>query len=271
MPGRVLTEALTVPVEGRTVASYETGGQVAVAGASHSAVDPAIRERLRSLGYLDADSPKGDRNLAAIHFEAGRYAEAVAAYEKLLLEDPNDGALRASLAGAYGALGRYEEALEQLQAAQRIEPLNPETYHNRGVIYERQGKRREAVEEYRTALRYNPQYQPSQQALARLTGQANVMAPRDDAERLAAKIAEKASIAARKGDFAAAMSHLDEAERIAPRYALVYQYRANVAFLMNDPERAIAALRKGLEIEPDNALFRSNLERLEKAATPGHE
>jgi tetratricopeptide (TPR) repeat protein len=266
MPGRVLAEALTMPVQERTVASYEGGEQVVASGASDSAVDPAIVEHLRSLGYLDADSPKGDRNLAAIQFEAGRYAEAAAAYEELLKAGPNDAALRTSLAGVYGALGRYEEALQQLEAAQRIEPLNPETYHNRGAVYERQGKRREAIEEYSKALRYDPQYQPSKQALARLTGQSSVGAPRNDAERLATEMAEKASLAARKGDYKAAMAHLDEAQRIAPNCALVYQYRANVAFLMNDPQQAIAALRKGLEIEPDNALFRTNLDRLEKAA-----
>jgi tetratricopeptide (TPR) repeat protein len=63
------------------------------------------------------------------------------------------------------------------------------------------------------------------------------------------------------------MQQLDEAERIAPRYALVQQYRANVAFLMGDRARAIAALEKALEIEPDNALYKSNLARLKDTGT----
>ncbi len=63
-------------------------------------------------------------------------------------------------------------------------------------------------------------------------------------------------------DYAAANRLLDDAERLAPRYALIYQYRANVAYLAGDKNAAIAALRKGLAIEPDNALFRKNLERL---------
>jgi hypothetical protein len=42
----------------------------------------------------------------------------------------------------------------------------------------------------------------------------------------------------------------------------VYQYRSNVAYLMGDREAAIEALRRGLEAEPDNALFRENLKRL---------
>ena len=62
------------------------------------------------------------------------------------------------------------------------------------------------------------------------------------------------------------MALLDDAERLAPRFALVHQYRSNVAFLMGDRAGAIAALRKALDIEPDNALFRTNLQRLEQGA-----
>jgi tetratricopeptide (TPR) repeat protein len=283
MPGRVLTEAVDLPpaaaAEERTLASYESGAPHAAATAgtpapggaapADSAVDPKILERLRALGYLDTQSPRGDRNLAALHFEAGRYAEAAAAYAKLVEEQPDDAAGRASLAGALGALGRYDESLEQLDHAVRIDPLNPEAYHNRGVIYERQGKTDAAVKEYETALRYNPQYEPSQQALFRLTGAARSQEPATDAERLAAAMAEQARQVALRGDYAAAMKHLDEAQRLAPGLARVYQYRSNVAFLMNDYPGAVAALRKALEIEPDNALFRTNLERLEKQAAAG--
>jgi uncharacterized membrane protein len=53
---------------------------------------------------------------------------------------------------------------------------------------------------------------------------------------------------------------------LALAYALVHQYRSNVAFLMGDRERAVTALRQALTLEPDNALYQSNLRRLE--ATP---
>ena len=264
MPGRVLSEGLDLTPAPRQVASYETAAPVAdAAEVDDRNVDPAILERLRALGYLDTQSPKGDRNLAAVLFQEGKFAEAAQAYEALVREHPDDAGLRASLAGALGALGRYDESLAQLELAIEREPLNPEAYHNRGVIYEKQGKRNDAIAAYRSALRYNPQYAPSQQALVRLTGSAVVQGPRDDAERQAQALAERASQAARRGDYASAMQTLDEAEKMAPRYALVYQYRSNVAFLMGDRERAKGALRKALEIEPDNALFKTNLQRLD--------
>lgn len=272
MPGRVLKEALDLKPEPRTLVSYETGQQLAAAPASRpkedASVDPAVLEHLRSLGYLDTQSPKGERNLAAVQFQNGHYAEAAKSYEELVKQHPNDGALRASFGGALGVLGRLDEALQQLNRAIELEPLNPEPYHNRAVVYERQGHREAAIKEYRTALRYNPQYEPSQRALERLAGSAAVNEPATESEKLAAAKAERASQAARRGDYQTAMKELDDAQRLAPNYALLYQYRANVAFLMGDPQAAAAALRKALEIEPDNARFRSNLKTLEHSGTP---
>jgi len=288
MPGRVLSEVLAHPVPGPAVVSYEAGGTVPAPAARDAAADPEILERLRSLGYIGEArgpseakgsssglsppgaspglrSPQGERNLAALHFEAGRHAEAAAMYERLLKENPKDAALHTSLAGCLGALGRFDEAAKHLEAAIRLEPLNVEAYHNRAVIFEHQGKPEAAIEQYRTALRYRPDYEPSRRALVRLTGSAEVRAPESDAERRAAALAEAAALTAKRGDYAAAMKQLQEAERIAPRYTVVYQYQSNVAYLMGDRAAAIRALEKGLSIEPDNALFKTNLKRLREA------
>jgi predicted AlkP superfamily phosphohydrolase/phosphomutase/Tfp pilus assembly protein PilF len=285
MPGRALAEVLTAPVPGNQVATYEAGGAAAAPGAADANVDPAILERLKSLGYVgDAPaagapaapggaepatrSPQGDRNLAGLLFEQGRHQEAADAYRRLVAQDPKDPTLRTSLAGALGALGRYDEAMKELDAAIALEPLNVEAYHNRGAVFERRGNPQAAITEYRRAVRYNPQYEPSRRALERLTGSGDVNAPKTAEERKASELAQEASRAARRGDYAAAMKLLDEAERHAPRYVLVHQYRSNVAYLAGDTRRAIAALEKALAIEPDNALFRANLERLKRPPSP---
>lgn len=261
MPGRVLDEGLSSRRGTRRRASYEATAP-RPGGRATAAVDPAILERLRALGYLDAESPTGDRNLAAILFQEGRYTEAADAYAGLVADQPEDGSLRASYAGALGALGRYGEALAQLDRATQLAPLNPEGYHNRGVIRERMGEVEAAVTEYRLALRYAPDYVASRQALARLGVEPD--APASEAERRAIELAGEASRLARRGDYAAAMAALDEAEKLAAHLAMLYQYRANVAFLMGDQEAARRALREALAIEPDNALFRNNLEQLDR-------
>ncbi len=267
MPGRVLTEALVSADAPARVATYETATATADGGAGDAAVDPAILERLRALGYLDTTSPQGEGNLAALHFQEGRFAEAAAAYEALVKERPNEAGLRTSLAGALGALGRIDEAAAQLDVALRLDPVNVEAHHNRGVIHERRGDTAAAIAEYRTALRYNAGYEPARAALVRLTGGIEAPPARTPDEERAIALAEQASQSARRGDYPAAMRALDEAERLAPNLSLVHQYRANVAYLMGDKAAAAAALRRALAIEPDNALFRRNLEQLEKPAS----
>ncbi len=276
MPGRVLQEAFTAEIGRDRVVSHEDGAggdRAAPADGELDLVRQAQLEHLKSLGYLDdsesdegagsaAQTPEALRNLAAINFQAGKFREAAEIYRNLIEEDPENAALRASLAGTLGALELYDQALEQLEEAIRLEPLNIEAYHNRAVIHERQGNLGLAVADYRTALRYQPSYEPSQRALYRLTGEASVHLPADAAEQRAAELVEQASLAARRANYDEAIRLLDEAERVAPTYILIYQYRSNVAYLMGDQAGAIAALEKGLEIEPDNALFQTNLERL---------
>src|SRR6185295_16953451 len=114
--------------------------------------------------------------------------------------DPNDGELHASLAGTLGALGRYDEALEHLRVSIEQRPLNPEAHHNRATIYEKQGKRDEAIAEYQAALKIDGRYEPSRRAMMRLTGSPPVgQAPKNDAQRLAVGILQRAEQAARRG------------------------------------------------------------------------
>jgi tetratricopeptide (TPR) repeat protein len=273
MPGRVLSEALdlTVPAP---VATYESTSIQASSGtpaadapaASDSQVDPEIVKKLQSLGYIGAKSTTGDRNLAGVAFEAGRYEDAAREYAKLVAEKPDDGSLRASYAGALGALGRYDEAYNELSRAIELEPLNVEAYHNRAVIHERRGEKSAAIADYQTAVKYNPQYEPSRKALQRLSAPLPQQ-PRNEGETKAMTLAEEAAAAARRGDYAEAKRTLDEAIRIAPKLPLLYQYRANVAYLQGDAAGAAAALEQGLKVDPGNALFAENLKRLRQTPT----
>jgi tetratricopeptide (TPR) repeat protein len=109
---------------------------------------------------------------------------------------------------------------------------------------------------------------PSREALQRLTGSPLANPPRTDAERLAGAMADRASAAARRGDYDGATRLLDRAAGIAPDYPLLLQYRANVAFLRGDRAGAIAALERAVALDPENVLYRANLERLRAGVGP---
>ena len=273
MPGRVLREGFVRLDEPSRLATYESSGARAEVAATSTAAetppagtaspaDQALLEHLKSLGYLSGTSSKGDRNLAAIAFENRDFRKSAQMYQALVQQEPDDAALRASFAGALGALGRYDEAIVQLDRSLALDPLNPEGHHNRGAALERLGRRDEAIASYREAVRYRGDYAPSLQALARLGAPTTERRPASPREREASGIAEEASNLARRGDYVQALDRLAAAERLAPGLALVCQYEANVAYLAGDRPRAIRALERCLALEPDNALFRTNLERL---------
>lgn len=275
MPGRVLTEAFAQLDDPERIATYEAGSAVArgdsntSAAPADEAADAALLQHLRSLGYLSGSSPgaapsspKGDRNLAAIAFEEGRYREAAAMYKALLDQEPDDAGLLASFAGALGALGRYDDALAQLDRSLAIDGINPEAHHNRAVVLERLSRVDDAIASYRQAVRYRSDYEPSLAALARLGQDPFDRAGETPAERQARALADEASSLARRGAYADALARLDQATGLAPRLALLCQYESNVAYLAGDHARAIRALERCLTLEPDNALFRTNLERL---------
>jgi predicted AlkP superfamily phosphohydrolase/phosphomutase/Tfp pilus assembly protein PilF len=279
MPGRVLAEGFVRLAVPERVATFESTPRGVATASRDAEADRALLEHLESLGYLggprrDAagagslpagvSSPQAERNLAAIAFQEKRYDEAERRYRALIAADAGDAGLRSSLAGVLGALGRYDEAMRELDAALAADPINPEGYHNKGVLLERTNRTAEAIEQYRTAVRYRPDFEPSRQALARLTGSAEVRAPRDEAEARATALCEAAADAARRGDYPAAFARLEEAKRAAPGSVLPHQYESNVAYLAGDVPRAIAALERALELEPGNALFRHNLEQLRR-------
>jgi tetratricopeptide (TPR) repeat protein len=266
MPGRVLGEGLLLTPPPRQIASHEDDATGAPATTAEPEVSQEILAHLRSLGYLDSSgesaSPKGERNLAAVHFSAGDYRQAAEIYTRLIEADPGDASLYTSLAGCLGAMGRYSEALPPLAESLELDPLNVEAYHNRAVIHERLGDLPAAIADYQTAVRYSPSYEPSRASLLRLTGSADVRSPASATQQQAAELCQQASQVARRGAYTEAMQLLAEAEGLAPEYVLVYQYQANVAYLMADYRQAERVLRRALELEPDNALFRRNLENI---------
>jgi tetratricopeptide (TPR) repeat protein len=253
MPGRPLAEALSFE-PAAPVPTYETGGPSPSPGRTvqAEAVDPEMLEHLKALGYIDtktaSPTPGAPTDLEALRAEAER--------------EPDDPKALTRLADAYLGAGRPQEALEQARRALDRDPLYAPAHHALAAVHEERGRRELALREYRNALRCNPRFEPARRAYERLTGSPDPLAPRSASEKQAAELTARASRAAGVFDYRQALRHLEEAERLAPRYALIFQYRSNIYYLMGDRKAAIAALHEGLAIAPDDVLFKENLRRL---------
>lgn len=80
-----------------------------------------------------------------IYYDARRYAEAIDAYNVILLLFPDNKAALINRADAYTASERYEEALRDYQALSNSDRYNPEYYFNQGFCYVQLEKNQEAI------------------------------------------------------------------------------------------------------------------------------
>lgn len=89
--------------------------------------------------------------LGNIHFEAGNFADAQAAYAQAVKLDGSAGN-RYALGQALLELGRYDEAERQFRKVDELSPRKPDGDFGLGLTYARQGRAEEAVSAFRRAI-----------------------------------------------------------------------------------------------------------------------
>lgn len=109
-------------------------------------------------------------NLGDAYLGAGRYEEAVAAYERAISFGLPERMLwyRFGPFEAYNGAGQYEETIALATAQLQVVPALEEVLYYRGVAYERLGQFEQARADYRAAVDYNQRFRPAQEALAAL-------------------------------------------------------------------------------------------------------
>ena len=90
-------------------------------------------------------------------FDAGRYEDAAAAFQKAVEAAPRSARARINLATALGQQGAVPEALTQLEQAIALQPDNPTAHFNLAVLLERQGRTGEAVTRWRQVVELAPE------------------------------------------------------------------------------------------------------------------
>ena len=108
-----------------------------------------------------------DRAAAVRLLEDGRYAEALATYDDILVEDPGDLAARRGRAQALLLLGRlaearaeYDRVIEREEARGVGEENRARlgvTYANRGIVEDRMGAYEAAMADYEKAMKLEPE------------------------------------------------------------------------------------------------------------------
>jgi class 3 adenylate cyclase/tetratricopeptide (TPR) repeat protein len=129
-------------------------GERAILAAQRAGADDVLAEALVQLGILS--------------FQAGRYTDAIAQWERSLetlarVRDPvvvtsTTSAVHSNLGAAYRRLGRYDEALRELQAARSLAEktgspvLLGRTFHNIGEVLRSKGEHAAALDAFTRCL-----------------------------------------------------------------------------------------------------------------------
>ena len=107
-------------------------------------------------GLLEVDHPLVAEGRAA--YEAGKYEDALAAFEAAKKERPDDAAVEFNRAVTLAQLGRVAEAKSAFQrVAETQQPeIQQKAWYNLGNVHAGVGERKEALQSYRKALKLDP-------------------------------------------------------------------------------------------------------------------
>ncbi|MBI2412736.1 MAG: tetratricopeptide repeat protein [Deltaproteobacteria bacterium] len=95
-------------------------------------------------------------NRGVLHNGAGRYDDAIADFDQMLMLKPDNSDAYYNRALAFSMTGRYREAVEDLTKAIGLRPEDPEAYNNRGGAYVRLGDYDAAVSDFKKAIELDP-------------------------------------------------------------------------------------------------------------------
>ena len=171
--------------------------------------------------------------LGVIAFQSGRADLAAAHIARAVAIDPAVAPYHCNLGNALAALGRRDEAIAAFQAALRLRPESPEINSNLGTALKDAGRLEEAIAHYRQALRLKPDLPEVCYNLANALLEA--------------------------GDGREAEMRYREALRLRPAYPDAVFNLGNALVSLCRPREAEAAYRSALALRGDHAESHNNL------------
>ncbi|MBS1786444.1 MAG: tetratricopeptide repeat protein [Acidobacteria bacterium] len=232
-----------------------TLGEIALA---ESKLDEAEKAFARVL-ELNPQSARAHSGLAEIHYNAGKYAEAIAEAKAAIAAGDDHAATLMLLGVALTVTNKFDEALPALNEAVKRDSKNATALLYRAEVFIAQNKPNEAAADLRAALAIEPNTR-TKLRLAALLAQTKQF---DAAVVLFQEVvnAEPANADARTGLTAAlidsgkaadAVGELEHLIKAEPNRAVL---RAQLAELLlpKQPEKALEQYRAAAELEPKNA------------------
>lgn len=198
--------------------------------------------------------------LGMIHFQQGRFDQAVIAFTQAL-ELHQDACLYSNLGLTLGKLGLHHEALDCFTAALALDPANADACYNHGNTLLLLNQLEDALQSYNNTIAINPSHAPA------LSNRGNVLRTlnrRDEAlasyNQAIASQPNHPVMLNNRGVVQMELHHLQEALKdfeqaltIAPNYTEALYNRGNALLALGQLDTALASFNTAVASAPDNA------------------
>lgn len=211
-------------------------------------------------------------NIGRLYLKNGHYKKAVWEYQKALGMDPELVAAYNGLGIAYTMLGKHSEAVTAQRKALELQPNFAKAHAGLGLAYFSQNEMESALEHYRRAAALAPQLLEAHLKIGTILLKQKRYAEAIDTYKVSATLApDNAEIYHNLGicyarqaeaDLEAARRYAQKAIRLDPKVASYYNTLALIDFRRGDHSQAEKAIRKALDLEPENRNYQQGLKQI---------
>jgi tetratricopeptide (TPR) repeat protein len=201
-------------------------------------------------------------NAGFAHYEAGRYAEAVADFTRALEVKSDDAASLRYRGCSYYYLKNYDGSIADASRLIQLEPGNEDHYLLRGFVYGSKGDYDKAIADFTQAIRLDPSNAVAynnrgatyidkgeyDKAIADCT-EAIRLNPND-----ASAYMNRGTAYVNKGEYDKAIADCTEAIRLNPNYAEAYTSRGNAYKGKGEYDKEIADHTQAIRLNPNFAM-----------------
>lgn len=234
----------------RALREMATRTAVAATPQAPRAIDPAVEERLRALGYVATSVSRA----ALVERPRGDPKDRISLYNLL------------KLAGSDSVAGRLDEAIAKVRTVLAADPEVIEAHTILGNIHTKAGRLPDAIKAYQQALAVDPEHEGAAWSLALAYRQAGKLdEARAGFERVlelnprgAKALYQLATLSMGKGDFAGAAATLEKGLDLGDRAVFLVKI-AEARLELKQLDAAQAALAEAIKINPEQSMAHYDL------------
>jgi len=239
--------------------------------------DEAIAE-FEEAARLSPKNPLPLHSLGRVHAQAGRAELAMVAFEKAIVAEPAYYPARLSKADLLGAAGKFDLALVETRGVLASQPKLPEAHQKAGMLLQSLGRVPEAMAAYQEALKFDPNLAFALNNLASLAVQRKDVPDHGLAWAQNAVALQPqnplfqgtlAWVLHKSGETAKALAVIEPVVKGQGRKTPESHYVLGAIYAdSGDKQRASAALREALRLNPGFSGAADATQRLRKLQSP---